>query len=139
VNAASPPALLDDPLVAAFFDGAAVGELRIQRCQSCGLYVHLPRPVCRRCLSFDLAFERVSGKATLYSFTIATKPFHPFFVDRMPLILATVALVEQEGLHVLTNLVDIDESDIRMDMAVEVAFRSLSDSITIPVFIPVAA
>jgi uncharacterized protein len=133
------PAVVDDPLVTPFYEGAALGELRIQRCQSCGLYVHLPRPVCRGCLSFDLAFERVSGNATLYSYTIATKPFHPFFVDKMPLILATVALIEQEGLHLLTNLVGVDEADLTLDMALFVDFQPLGDALTIPVFRPFAA
>ena len=64
-----PPALPDDPLTAFFWEGARDRELQIQRCQRCGTYIHLPRPVCRNCHSFDLAGERGVGAGTLYSFT----------------------------------------------------------------------
>jgi hypothetical protein len=131
-----PPALPDDALTAFFWDGARNGELRIQRCQSCGTYIHLPRPVCRNCQSFDLAGERVSGRGTLYSFTQTFKAFHPFFVDRVPYVIATVALAEQPGLHILSNLVGVDESEARLDSEVVVDFQELADGYVIPVFRP---
>lgn len=134
-----PPALPDDPLTTFFWDGTRNRELWIQRCRSCGTYIHLPRPICRNCRSFDLAGERVSGRGTLYSFTTTFKPFHPFFVDRVPYVLATVTLVEQQGLQLLTNLVGIDEADARMGMDLEVDFEELAPGYVIPVFRPVTA
>jgi uncharacterized OB-fold protein len=134
-----PPVLPDDPLTAFFWEGARNRELRIQRCQSCGTYIHLPRPICRHCLSFDLAGERVSGRGVLYSITQTFKAFHPFFVDRVPYILATVTLAEQDGLQLLTNLVGIDEPDVQIGMPVEVDFEELAEGYVIPVFKPLAA
>jgi len=133
----APPALPDDPLTAFFWEAARRRELHIQRCRSCGTFIHLPRPVCRNCLSFDLGGERVSGRGTLYSFTQTFKPFHPFFVDRVPYIVATVSLVEQEGLQLLSNLVGIDEADAGMGMDVLVDFEELALDYVIPVFRPV--
>ena len=134
-----PPALPDDPLTRFFWEGARRRELWIQRCQRCGTYIHLPRPVCRNCQSFDLAGEPVSGRAVLYSFTQTFKPFHPFFVDRVPYIVATVTLVEQEGLQLMTNLVGVDEADARMGMEVEATFEELAEGYVIPVFQPATA
>ena len=140
--AAPPPPLVDDPLTAFFWDGARRGELWIQRCRACGTYIHLPRPVCRVCRSFDLVGERVSGRGTLYSWTQTFKAFHPFFVDRVPYVLATVALVEQPGLHLVTNLVGIDAdrvaADATLDMEVEVAFDEVAPGYVLPVFRPLA-
>lgn len=136
----TPPALPDDPLTAFFFEGARQHELRIQRCQSCGTYIHLPRPVCRNCQSFDLAGENVSGKGILYSWTQTFKAFHPFFVDRVPYILATVTLDEQPGLQLLANLVGVDpervDDEARIGMRVEVDFEELAAGYVIPVFKP---
>jgi len=132
----APPALPDDPMTAFFWEGARHGELRIQRCQACGTYIHLPRPICRHCHSFDLAGEKVSGRATLYSFTQTFKAFHPFFVDRVPYLLATVTLAEQPGLQLLTNLVGIDEPDVRIGADVTVDFAELAPGYVIPVFKP---
>ena len=136
---AMPPAVPDDPLTAFFWDGARNGELWIQRCQTCGTYIHLPRPICRNCQSFDLAGERVSGLGTLYSFTQTFKAFHPFFVDRVPYIVATVSLAEQQGLQLLTNLVGIDEADARMGMQLQVTFQELAPGYVIPAFEPATA
>jgi uncharacterized OB-fold protein len=131
---AAPPGIPDDPLTKFFWDGAREGQLRILRCQDCGTYIHLPRPICRACRSFNLAGEAVSGTAKLYSFSITHKPFHPYFVDRVPYAVATVALVEQEGLHFLSNLVDVEVDDIEIGMDLQVRFDALSDDVVIPVF-----
>jgi uncharacterized OB-fold protein len=130
-----PPMPPPDPLTAPFWEAASRHALVIQRCRACGLYVHLPRPVCRRCLSFDLAWEEVSGRGTLYSFTETEKAFHPFFADRMPYIVAVVELAEQQGLRFVSNLVDVAGSDARIGMPVEVRFEELSPELTIPVFV----
>jgi uncharacterized protein len=135
----SPPLPPGDPLNAFFWEGAAAGRLLIQQCTKCGTYIHIPRPICRNCQSFDLAPAEVSGKATLYSYTVTHKAFHPFFVDRVPYIVATVELVEQPKLHLLTNLVDVEERDITFGMALEVGFEQLSPELTIPVFHPASA
>jgi len=131
-----PPALPNDALTRFFWEGARAGELRILRCQSCGTYIHLPRPVCRHCLSFDLAGEKVSGRGTVYSFTETHKAFHPFFVDRVPYIVATIELVEQPHLHLVSNLVGIAEPDVHCGMDVVVDFEALGPDIIIPVFRP---
>ena len=136
---ALPPRLPNDPLTTFFWEGARKHELHIQRCQSCGTYIHLPRPVCRNCQSFDLRGEKVSGLGTLYSYTETFKPFHPFFVDRSPYILATIALNEQPVLHLLSNLVDIQNADIKIGMPVQVTFEELDTNYVIPVFTAVGS
>lgn len=135
-----PPAPPEDPLTSFFWEAARRHELHIQRCQVCGTYIHMPRPICRNCQSFDLAPEQVSGRAVLYTWTQTFKAFHPYFVERLPYVLATVTLVEQEGLQFMTNLVGIDQDNIdaeaRMGMDVEVDFHDLGDDYVIPVFKP---
>ena len=131
-----PPPIPDDPLTKFFWEGTSNHELWIQRCQKCGTYIHLPRPVCRACQSFDLAGERVSGLGVLYSFTETNRAFHPYFVDRLPYIVATVTLAEQPGLQLVTNLVGVTADDARMDMAVRVDFEQLAPGYVIPVFRP---
>jgi len=121
-----------DALTAPFWDGSRRHELIIQRCQKCGSYAHPPRPVCRACRSFDLAFDQVSGRGTLYSFTETRKVFHPCFADRVPYLLAVVELEEQSELRVLANFTGAPG----FDMPVEVSFEDLSEEVTVPVFRP---
>lgn len=133
----SPPDIGQDPQTAFFWEGARAGELRIMRCQNCGYYIHLPRPVCRNCLSFDVAPEAVSGRGTLYSFTITHRAFHPFFADRLPYVVAVVELEEQRDLRFVTNLVGLDNRSPVFGEPVQVGFEELAPGYVIPVFSPV--
>jgi len=132
----APPFPTTDALTEPFWAGARAGKLVIQRCPDCGLYIHLPRPVCRRCQSMDVAHEEVSGRGTVYSFTETRKAFHPFFVDRIPYLVVVVELEEQPGLRLVSNLVGVAEPDVRFGMPVTVGFEQLAPELTIPVFSP---
>ena len=136
----APPLPLPSPdaVTQFFWDGVARHELWIQRCQSCGHYVHYPKVLCRFCQSDDLAGEQVSGRATLYTWTIAVQPFHPFYVDRIPYVVATVELVEQPGLMFMSQIVDCAEEDLRIGLPLEVVFEQLGPGLTLPFFTPAA-
>jgi uncharacterized OB-fold protein len=125
-----------DALTQFFWDAVGRHELWIQRCQACGHYIHYPKPICRYCQSRDLAGERVSGRATLYSWTIASQPFHPFWVDRIPYTIATVELAEQPRLMFMSQVVDCAEEDLEAGMPLEVTFVELSPELTLPFFRP---
>ncbi len=135
-TAVKPPLPIPDELTEFFWEGVRAHKLMILRCRNCGHFIHYPRPVCEKCLSEDLAPEQVSGRATVYSYTITMKPWHPFWVDKVPYVLATVELSEQKGLKMLTNLVECRHDAIKVGMPVEVAFREVSEDLTLPFFKP---
>lgn len=134
-----PPMPVPDALTEFFWEGVRAHKLMILRCRNCGHFIHYPRPVCERCLSEDLAPEEVSGRATLYSYTITMKPWHPFWVDKVPYVLATVELPEQEGLKMLTNLVECPHDAVEVGMPLEVTFREVGEGLTLPCFKPAGA
>jgi len=123
-----------DELTSFFWDGCREHRLLIQRCNDCGTYIHWPRPVCRTCRSSDLAPTEVSGRGTLYSWTVAAQAFHPAFLSRLPYIVATVALDEQADLRMVTNMVDCTEDDLSMDAPVQVTFREVAPDLVLPLF-----
>jgi uncharacterized OB-fold protein len=130
---------LPDASTQFFWDGVSKDELWMLKCQNCGHYIHFPKPICRFCRSANLAPERVSGRATLYSWTIAMQPFHPFFVDRIPYTIATVELIEQPGLMMVSNIVDCAEDDLAGNMRLEVVFRQVGEELKLPLFRPARA
>ena len=125
-----------DALTSFFWEGASQKRLLIQRCTDCGFYMHFPRPCCKKCLSFDLKPSEVSGRGTVYSFTVGMHPFHPWLAQRIPYLLAVVELEEQRNLKMVTNLVECTEDEVHCDMDVEVTYEQLSDEIWLPVFRP---
>ena len=131
-----PPRPASDPLTAFFWEGASQRKLVILRCDVCRRYIHPPRPVCRFCLSTRLTPEPVSGRARLYTWTVAEQAFHPYFADKVPYVYATVELPEQSGLRLITNIVECPPDELRSDMALEVTFEAVADDLTLPRFRP---
>jgi uncharacterized protein len=133
-----PPRPQPDQLTAPFWQGCREHRLLIQRCQACGHYIHWPRPVCRFCLSTDLAPEEVSGQATLYTYTLVLQPFHPYYADKVPYLLATVELVEQPKLMFFTRLTDCTEDDLKIGLPMTVTYEDAAADLTFPLFRPAA-
>ncbi|MDQ1568130.1 MAG: hypothetical protein QOF96_3010 [Actinomycetota bacterium] len=106
-----------------FWDGLRRHELAILRCAECRTFVHPPQASCPRCLSLGLVPEPVSGRGTVYSFTVANREFAPGV--KPPYVVALVDLEEQESLRVVTNLVNVAAGDVRIGMGVRVLFCDL--------------
>lgn len=124
------PALTQDN--AFFFEGAARGKLLIQRCTACGTLRHPPLPACGRCRSLDWDTVEASGRAHLYSYVVVHHPQVASFDYPMP-----IALVElEEGTRLVANLEDVDLSELRIGMPVEVRFVALDHELVLPVFHP---
>lgn len=123
-----------DALSAFFWEGCQAGVLQIQRCSSCGTFIHYPRPVCRSCLGTDLAPAAVSGDGTVYSFTVAHQAFHPWFADKLPYVIATIELVEQAHLHLISNVVGCAPAYVEVGMPVRVVFFEVEPGLVLPLF-----
>jgi len=111
------------------------GVLKFQRCQDCGYYLHPAGVVCPRCWSKNLAYEPVSGRATVVTFTINHQPWMP--VPELPFVLAIVGIEEQDGVRVTTNIVNCPVDDVYVGMPVTVLFEAHADeNVWLPMFEP---
>jgi uncharacterized OB-fold protein len=87
------------------------------------------------CGSTTLHWAEVSGRGVIYSYTIIHQNKSPEFVNDTPYNLAIVQLAE--GPRMLSNIVDIDPVDLRVDLPVAVVFDPVNDTISLPRFRPV--
>ncbi len=117
---------------AGFWDACRAGELRLQRCTGCGTFRHHPRPICPSCGSLDYEWARASGRGTVHTFTIVHRPTLPAFEDDIPYNVVAVRL--DEGVFMVSNLVDCPNDQIAIGMPVEVVFERVSDEVTLPRF-----
>ena len=118
-----------------FWDAAREGRLVIQRCAACRRYNHPPRTACDACLSTDLAFEEVSGRGTVWSFTVMHQKSVAGFEDAVPYLTALVELDEQPLLLLVTNLPETDPASVRIGGRVHVIFEPLGDGLMLPQFV----
>ncbi len=125
------PAVTDEN--AHFWHGGGQGELRFLRCTSCGWWLHPPAPICPNCLSRELAVTAVSGRGTVYAFTVNWQPWLPGFDP--PYVVAIVELDEQPGLRLTTNIVGCEPDEVSTGLAVRVVFEEY-DGVWLPLFEP---
>jgi uncharacterized protein len=120
----------------AFWEACARHELYVQKCKSCGKVFYYPRSFCPEDLSSDLDWVKCSGKGTIYTFTVTRQNQSAGFRDNLPYIMAYVEL--DEGVRMLTNIVDCKPEDVKIGMSVEVTFEDATPEISIPLFRPTA-
>jgi uncharacterized protein len=124
------PIVTDDSAV--FWDAAAEHRLVAQRCSACGRLRHPPRPMCPQCHSLDAEAADLSGRGTLYSYAVLHHPQHPAY--DYPVLAALVDL--DEGVRLVSNLVEVDPADIAIGMRLEVTFVPTASDRAVPVFRP---
>lgn len=116
-----------------FWEGTAVGELRIQHCPQCGTLRHPPGPMCMNCGHDKPDWVVASGRGTVFSFVVHHAPKVPG--RTLPFVVALVEL--DEGVRMLGELLDVDPADVAIGLPVEVALMKVDDELTLPTFLPV--
>ena len=104
-----------------FWTGGAVGELRLLRCRDCATFIHPPRPVCRNCLSENVAPEAVAGTGVVDTFTVNYQKWHPAL--EVPYVIARVAIDGAPGVFLTTNIVGCAVDAVDVDDRVRVRFE----------------
>lgn len=91
-----------EPEEAQFWQFIGMGRAHLQRCPRCSVWVYPPAPVCPDCLGSNLIWELVSGKGTVWSYTVYRHSFADHLTTRIPYCLALVEL--SEGPLLMGNL-----------------------------------
>ncbi len=120
------------PLTEPFWAAARERRLVMQRCDDCKAYRFPPEVGCYACSSMNSAWEPVSGRATLYTWTAAYPPLLPYFAERAPWPIAVVQL--DEGPRLTTNIVDVPYEEYVFGMALQADFQQLDDEVALVVF-----
>ena len=114
-----------------FWEGAARGELLIQRCLSCKTLRHPPGPGCPSCGSVEWDTVASSGRGTVHSYAVHHYPPIPGFPE--PNLVALVDV--EEGVRILANLTGIDPDACEIGMSVEVSFEDF-EGVVLPQWRP---
>jgi uncharacterized OB-fold protein len=116
-----------------FWRGGAEGRLQFLRCDDCGYWIHPPQPRCPICLSKSLSVAVASGLGTVFTYTVNHQLWYPNLDP--PYVIAIVALDEQDGLRLTTNLVNVEPDAVEIGMRVRVTFEEY-DGVWLPFFEP---
>jgi len=118
------------PDTAFFWDGTAVGELRIQRCAKCGKLRHPPGPMCPACGAASTAgaaggegYTVAAGTGEVFSYVVHHHP--PVPGKRLPMVVALVQL--PEGVRILGEMPGVRPDQVRIGLPVRVTFTQAGD------------
>jgi uncharacterized protein len=131
--------LLDDDSTP-FWDGCAMGQLRVQRCASCHRRRMPPRPMCPWCQSLESVWEATSGRGRIWSFVVPHPPLLPAYAAMAPYNVIVVELDEDPSIRFVSNLVataagaldEVDPSRLQIGEPVEVCFAPPVEGIALP-------
>jgi uncharacterized protein len=118
-----------------FWESCRRHEMRLQRCQQCQLVRYYPSPVCHRCGSAKADWSRVTGNATVYTYSVVYRAPSEGFAGDIPYVYAIVEL--EEGPMMATNVVGIDPEAVSIGMSVELVYDDVTPEVTLPKFRPV--
>lgn len=114
-----------------YWEAGREGVLKIMRCQQCKTWLHPAQPVCRNCLSEDVAPEATAGIGTIFSMTVNHQAWVPGL--QVPYVVARVALDDVDGVLLTTNIVGEGALDSAIGDRVAVCFEE-QDGIWFPLF-----
>jgi uncharacterized OB-fold protein len=120
------------PDTAFFWNGLREHKLLIQRCSGCGALRNPPRPMCPKCRSLEWDSIESSGRGIVYSYVMPHQPRFPFF--DYPYIVVLVEL--DEGVRLVSNLVDIEPVDVTVGMPVQVCYQTFENDLVLHQFRP---
>src|SRR5574341_1010290 len=117
-----------------FWAAARDRRLVIQRCLQCQAFRFPPDIACFYCGAIAYEWTPVSGRATLYTWTLAHPPLLPFFRERAPWPVAVVQL--EEGPRLVTNIAGLAVDEYEIGMPLLADFEDVGEDVTLVVFRP---
>jgi len=111
-----------------YFDAAAAGKLMLKKCADCGEHHHFPRALCPFCFSDKVQWVQAKGTGEIYSYSVSRRAG--------PIVYCIAYVKLDEGVTMLTNIVDCDLDTVKVGQKVKVAFKTTEGGVSMPVFAP---
>ena len=122
------PAPLPNPENQPYFDAAARGTLLVGKCNDCGEHHFYPRRLCPHCFSANTEWLPAKGTGIIYTYSTMHRGVP------VPYTIAYVTL--DEGVSMMTNIVDCASDTIRIGQKVRVVFKPSDGGPPVPMFTP---
>jgi len=119
------PAPVVNPETKPFWDAASEGRLLLKKCLACGAFHYYPRAICPFCGSDRTEWHTASGRGSLYSYSV---------MRRAPIPYAIAYVTLDEGVTMMTNIVDCDLDGLRIGQSVKVVFKPTEGGAPVPMF-----
>jgi 3-oxo-4,17-pregnadiene-20-carboxyl-CoA hydratase alpha subunit len=117
-----------------WWQAAAEHRLLVQRCAACGRTRVPPGPLCPCCRSFERKWQELSGRGSVYTYTIVQRSYVPALP--VPYVVILVDLEDGGGARLISNLVDAEPGSVHVGMAVDLVWEDVAPGLALPRFRP---
>ena len=124
------PAPEPSPETRPFWEAATAGRLLIGTCKACVKPHYYPRALCPFCGSDATEWVAASGRGAVYSYSV---------MRRLPVPYALAYVTLDEGVTMMTNIVDCNLDTIRVGQRVRLIFKPTEGGPPVPMFTPEAS
>ena len=135
-----PPPMITDPMAdertQPYWTAAKEERLLAPKCASCGTFRMPPVRFCANCLSEELVYEPIPGTGTVFTFIVVRHPLSPKAADYVPFMPAAIDADGAPGMRFISNVVECEPEDVKIGMKVKVVWNHVSDTLTIPFWVP---
>ncbi len=107
----------------------AANALCIQRCQECGTWTHPARYYCPNCFSGKFAFEKMSGRATIHSYTVTHFTVEPAWKPFLPYV--TIVAELEEGPRIVASAKGMDPEQVAIGSSIRIVTENKSPEFAI--------
>ncbi|MDO9075479.1 MAG: OB-fold domain-containing protein [Rubrivivax sp.] len=115
-----------------FWTAARQQQLALQHCGDCGEPRYPINHVCPHCLSDRFEWKTISGRGTVHSSIVFHQIYNATFTGDVPYNVSLIQL--DEGPRMISNVVGIAPSDVKVGDVVQVVFDPVTPEISIPRF-----
>jgi uncharacterized protein len=117
-----------------FWDACKEHRLVVPQCSDCGYFRFAPMPLCYNCRSFSFRWVQAQGVGEIYTWTVVYRSVHPATEEAVPYNAVVVKLHDCGGAMITSNLLEVDNEDIRAGMKVSVVWDDVTQDCTLPRF-----
>jgi len=111
-----------------YYEAAGQGKLLVKKCADCGEVHHYPRGICPFCFSDKVSWQEAKGTGTIYTYSVTRRAG--------PVVYCIAYVTLDEGVSMMTNIVDCDLDTVRCGQKVKVTFKKSEGGTSIPMFTP---
>ena len=119
-----------------FWDAAARHELVAAQCAQCGSFRMPPTPFCPQCQSQAIDWRKLSGRGTVYSYTVVERAIFAGMEAHLPYVPAVIELEGAGGARLISNVVDVEVGEIAVGMALTLVWDDHASGVALPRFAP---
>jgi uncharacterized OB-fold protein len=117
-----------------FWDSLKDRNVKVQKCDSCGKFRHVPKEICAYCFSTAFSWAPISGRGVVYTYTIVHRSPTPAYQEDAPYAIVHVEM--EEGFRMIGTITGIGPESVAIDAPVRVVYRDLDPDWTIVEFAP---